>query len=157
MKCSALIEVPKWSRERYKVGQDGQLVFCGEYELPFPANYGGIPDTRAPDGHSVDIIVASQRPLEVGALVLASVVGVMSVLDGGVPDPKVVAVLEDDISLGSVTQVDQIPGLPRIKIEEFFMATKAAAGDVIELQGWGDAEAAMQLIEKAKERYLVNV
>ncbi len=156
MEYTARIEVPKGSSERYKVGQDGQLVSCGQYKLPFPANYGGILDTRAPDGQLVDIIVASRRPLDVGALALTRVVGVMHMLDAGIPDPKVIAVLKDDVTLESVTQVDQIPDLPRVRIVEFLTMTKAAAGDVIEIQGWGGADAAVELIEEAKVRYLVH-
>ena len=67
--------------------------------LPYPGNYGMIPQTLLPsalggDGDPLDVIVLGEA-VERGSVVSAKIIGMIKLLDGGEQDDKLIAVSED--------------------------------------------------------------
>jgi inorganic pyrophosphatase len=83
--AEAVIEVPRGAF--VKRDASGRIDLLSP--LPCPFNYGSVPGTRSPDGEAVDALVLGPR-LPRGARVRLPVVAVVSFLDGGLDDPKLV-------------------------------------------------------------------
>lgn len=79
------VETPKGSFR--KSGAGGRVEFVSP--LPCPFNYGCVPGTRAEDGEPVDALLLGARRRK-GETCRAAVVGVVSFLDAGCRDDKLV-------------------------------------------------------------------
>lgn len=80
-----------------------------------PVNYGFIPNTLNEDeGDEVDILVLSEKPLEIGQAVAVEPIALIRRADG---DDKVVAV---DETMKAIKSWDDVPATDRKSIEEFF-------------------------------------
>ena len=62
----------------------------------YPANYGLIPQTLAEDGDPLDVLVLCQEPVAPLTIMNARAIGLMTMLDSGKRDHKIVAVCPDD-------------------------------------------------------------
>jgi inorganic pyrophosphatase len=65
----------------------------------YPANYGFIPQTYCDDNDPLDILVLCGIEIEPLALVEAKVVGVLTMIDQGEGDDKIIAVANKDPSV----------------------------------------------------------
>ena len=81
-----VIEVSRFSFVKRR--PDGRVHFVSP--VPTLFNYGSVPNTRAADGDPLDVLLPGPR-LRRGARRRAHVLGVVDFLDGGAPDPKIVA------------------------------------------------------------------
>ena len=101
---NAVIEIPAGTHDKFEVSKtNGQIVQDIEQGLPrkikylgYPGNYGMIPKTLLPiedggDGDPLDVLVLGE-PLEKGSIVDVRLVGVLSMLDEGEIDDKLIAV-----------------------------------------------------------------
>ncbi|SHJ03718.1 inorganic diphosphatase [Wenxinia saemankumensis] len=73
------VETPKGSRHKYDVDDHGLVRIT--VELPegvsFPFSFGFVPNTKAPDGDPLDILLVTAGPVPAGALIEARVIGVL--------------------------------------------------------------------------------
>lgn len=152
----AVVEVPKGSCAIYDLERDGTLVFDRWSHHPFPADYGSILDTLAPDGDRVDVIIIASSALALGEAVQVRPIAVLNMDDRDEADDKVVAVVSGDAALEGVLSMDDSHGLTAQCIEDFLYTVKSAAGHAISFNGWGGPEAAESLILAAKERHLAR-
>ncbi len=107
-----------------------------------PALYGFIPQTYcaervaalAPgatrgDHDPLDICVLSERSVaHAEVLMNVRVVGGLRLLDGGEADDKIVAVLENDLIWGAVTDIAQLPPIFVERLEHYFETYKMQPG-----------------------------
>ena len=63
----------------------------------YPANYGFVPDTLAPDGRPLDVLVVAPFPIVPGAFVEVRALGTMHLTNERGPDAKIVAVPVNDV------------------------------------------------------------
>lgn len=153
MKCDVFVEIPKGSREKYELGPKGNLVFEGTYAIPFPANYGSILLTLAEDDDPVDCIIAGATTLQRASIVQVTPLGVLYMVDRGINDEKVVAVLESGDDLARAMSLDSLTDPTKEDIQSFLYKIKTGAGELVQFNGWGDSEAAEVLIHNAQRRY----
>jgi len=75
-----IIETPRGSRNKFKYSADDG-VFMLHRVLPpgstFPYDFGFVPSTLAEDGDPLDVLVFSDEPVAVGALILTRLIGVI--------------------------------------------------------------------------------
>src|SRR5215469_15083105 len=75
-----IIETPKGSRNKYSFDPD-QKIFCLRKILPagmsFPYDFGFVPQTLAPDGDPIDVLLLMDEPAFPGAMVPARLIGVI--------------------------------------------------------------------------------
>lgn len=62
--------------------------------LPYPENYGYVPDTLADDGDPLDVFLISEHVLTPGTIIKATIIGMVPMLDNGEKDHKLLAVFE---------------------------------------------------------------
>ena len=85
------------------------------------------------DGDPLDICVVSERPIDRADITLsARVVGGLQMVDGGEADDKIVAVLDNDLFWGHVTEIDELPHTLVERLTHYFSTYKMVPGRVAE-------------------------
>src|SRR4030081_3483847 len=95
----AVIEIPLGSNVKYELDKATGLLKVDRIihsAVFYPANYGFIPQTYAEDDDPLDVLVLCQEPLSPLTLVSARANGLMTMVDGGKRDHKILAVAVDD-------------------------------------------------------------
>lgn len=120
-----------------------------------PTNYGFIPQTLDEDGDELDTLVVCDEPIPTGVWLEAKVVGVMNFVDDGDNDHKIVVVPADDRNTGDrIKSLDDLGERWKQKVAEHFAHYKdlKKPGTTV-VEGWGDAEAAKQIIKESIDRW----
>jgi inorganic pyrophosphatase len=108
----------------------------------YPGDYGFIPCTLADDGDPLDVLVLVDEPSFPGCVMEVRPVGVLDMLDQGVPDEKILAVGRGNPRYKDVWNYSEIyPHMLR-EITHFFAIYKDLEGKRVEIKGWRDASAA---------------
>src|SRR5574344_575224 len=108
----AVIEISKGSKMKYELDKEtGMLRLDRELytSTHFPANYGFIPRTLAKDNDPLDVLVLCSEQLEPMALVRCYPIGVISMLDSGAADDKIIAIPFDDPMYNTYKDISQLP------------------------------------------------
>ena len=91
----AVIEIPLGSNVKYELDKPTGLLKVDRIihsAVFYPANYGFIPQTYAEDNDPLDVLVLCQEPVQPLALIKARAIGVMTMVDSGASDDKIIAV-----------------------------------------------------------------
>lgn len=153
------VEIPAGSFTKYEIGEEG-LVFVDRFQsmpVVYPANYGSLPRTRGGDGDPLDALVLTREPLHPGVIIKFRPIGYLKMVDGGEPDEKIIGVPSSDIdpAYDGIRGIADLPPIERQRIEAFFRVYKQLpeGRKKVELDGYGDAAEARQLIRQAMEDY----
>ena len=95
----ALIEIPKGSKNKYELDKETGLLKLDRVlytSTHYPANYGFIPRTYGDDGDPLDVLLLCSEPIEPMTLVRAYPIGVISMIDSGRYDEKIVCIPFND-------------------------------------------------------------
>ena len=119
----------------------------------YPANYGFIPQTFADDDDPLDVLVLCQEPVYPLTLVRARAIGLMTMIDGGKKDHKIIAVAIDDPEYTSFTDMTQLPSHRLNMLRRFFQDYKQLESLDVEVDQIEPVEAALPVIEAALQSY----
>jgi inorganic pyrophosphatase len=165
---TAVVEIPAGTVEKWEVkredgvmrwdikdGQPRQVKYLG-----YPCNYGMVPRTclgkeLGGDGDPLDVLVLGAA-LPRGSLVPVKIIGLIQLVDAGEKDDKLIAVPADSpfAQVDSVKQLDaKFPGITAV-LRTWFENYKGPGQ--LQCQGFGDAAAAMALLQAACESYEKN-
>jgi len=154
MEIEIVIEAPRGSRNKYEADHDTGAIWLDRMlftATQFPADYGFIPETLAPDGDPLDAVVLLDEPTFPGCHVRGRVVGLFRMHDEHGQDDKVVAVPATDPRWESFNDVADLPEHLKREIAHFFDVYKdLEPGSATEIQGWTDASTAESVIEEAR-------
>lgn len=78
--CRAVVETPKGRRSKYDFDPElGAFVLAGLLPegMSFPLDFGFIPSTKAEDGDPLDVLVMTDEPTAMGAVLDVRLVGVI--------------------------------------------------------------------------------
>ena len=95
----SVIEIPKGSKIKYELDKDTGFLLMDRIlhtSTHYPANYGFIPRTYAEDGDPLDVLVLCSETLEPLSLVKCYPIGVISMIDSGSADDKIIAIPFND-------------------------------------------------------------
>lgn len=115
----------------------------------YPANYGFVPHTLCEDGDPLDALVVARSPFIPGAVVKARPVGVLRMEDEKGGDEKLLCVPVDSLFpyYRNVSGHADLPEIVIQQIEYFFAHYKdLEPGKWVNIQGWGDADEARQIV-----------
>lgn len=157
---NVVIEIPAHSDPvKYEVDKETGAVFVDRFmstPMFYPCNYGYVPETLAPDGDPLDVLVVTPFPLISGTVVRSRPIGVLNMVDEAGDDSKLLAVPVDKLSplYKNVRGHEDLP-LPLIdQIGHFFEHYKELEPNKwVKIQGWGDAEEAKRQIVEAIAAY----
>ena len=90
-----VIEIQKGSKKKYELDKETGCIILDRIlytSTHYPANYGFIPRTLGDDGDPLDVLLLCDEVLEPLSLVRAYPIGVISMVDNGKNDEKVIAI-----------------------------------------------------------------
>jgi len=151
-----IIEIPRGSRNKYEVDHETGRVFLDRVlytSFVYPTDYGFFENTLGEDGDPLDVLVLLEYPLFPGVGVKVRPVGVLNMSDEAGGDAKVIAVPHKDPRWAHIQDVNDIPEYTRKEIEHFFAHYKdLEPGKFVNIEGWGDAARADELVQEAVAR-----
>jgi inorganic pyrophosphatase len=151
-----VIEIPLGSNVKYELDKPSGLIKVDRVlysAVYYPANYGFIPQTLAEDGDPLDVLVLCQESVVPLALIHARAVGLMTMVDSGTLDHKVIAVATGDPEFNGYKEAKQIPSHYLLMLRRFFQDYKQLERKAVEVEEIGPANSAYPVIRAALERY----
>lgn len=153
---TAVVEIPTGSSIKYELDKQTGLLRMDRmlYSAVFyPANYGFIPQTLAEDDDPLDVLVLCQEPLAPLTLVDARAIGLMTMVDSGKMDHKILAVAIDDPEYSGFSESSELPAHRLHMLRRFFQDYKTLEGKTVEVEQFQSSSTAFPIIEAALERY----
>ena len=153
---TAVVEIPTGSSIKYELDKQTGLLRMDRmlYSAVFyPANYGFIPQTLAEDDDPLDVLVLCQEPLAPMTLVDARAIGLMTMVDSGKMDHKILAVAVDDPEYNGFHESSELPAHRLHMLRRFFQDYKTLEGKTVEVEQFQSSATALPIIEAALQRY----
>jgi inorganic pyrophosphatase len=154
-----VIETPAGSRNKFAFDPD-QSTFTLKKVLPagmsFPYDFGFLPQTSAPDGDPIDVLLLMDQPAFPGISVRARLIGVIEgeQLDGKkrIRNDRLVAVAEANHMYARVRKLKDLPDQWIKELETFFVNYHQLEGKTYRLLGCKGADVAFQLLKRARSK-----
>lgn len=156
LEFTVVIEIPRGSNVKYELDKQTGLLKLDRMlhsAVYYPANYGFIPQTLAEDDDPLDVLVLCQEPVDPLTLVAARAIGLMTMVDSGKRDHKILAVAVHDPEFNSFREADELPVHRLAMIRRFFQDYKTLEGKSVEVDELSPAETSIPIIRDALERY----
>jgi inorganic pyrophosphatase len=153
---TAVIEIPLGSSVKYELDKAtgllkvDRILYSAVY---YPANYGFIPQTLAEDDDPLDVLVLCQEAVNPLTLVRARVIGLMTMIDSGKKDHKLLAVAIDDPEFNTFREASELPMHRLTMLRRFFQDYKQLEEKSVEVDDFQPAAFATPIIEDALQRY----
>ena len=155
----ALIEIPLHSKNKYEVESSTGKIKLDRVlyaSMVYPAEYGIIEETLAPDGDPLDILVISDNPTFPGCYIPARVLGYLEMTDAGKTDYKLISVVDCDPRYDDYNDLDELPNFVLKEIRNFFDNYKILQKVEVTTGKYYGKEDALKIIEECRERYTKN-
>ena len=152
----ALIEIPLGSKNKYELDKATGRIKLDRVlyaAMIYPAEYGIIENTLAPDGDALDILVICNDPTFPGCTVPARVLGYLEMVDGGKLDYKLISVVDCDPRYDSVQELEDLSPFVLKEIANFFTNYKVLQGIKVEVGEYHGKEEAIEVIEQCRKAY----
>ena len=153
----AYIEIQKGSKNKYELDKQTGLLILDRIlytSTHYPANYGFIPRSYGDDGNPLDVLVLCSENILPQSLVRCFPIGVISMLDQGKNDDKIVAVPFNDPVYNTYSDVFQLPQHVMDEMAHFFTVYKSLEQKdtvIDEIRGPKEAKA---IIQRALDAYV---
>lgn len=152
----AIIEIPKGASNKYELDKQTGML-CLDRVLSsavyYPANYGFIPQTLAEDDDPLDVLVFCTEQIPPLCICDVRIVGMMSMIDEGDPDHKIVGVLHNDPEYADYTTASDFPKHTFKMLKRFLEDYKTLEGKQVEVDEILPPEAADAVMEHALTAY----
>ncbi len=122
-----VIEISKGSKKKYELDKETGCIILDRIlytSTQYPANYGFIPRTYASDDDPLDVLLLCSETLEPLTLVRAFPIGMISMIDGGKSDEKIIAVPFNDPNYNVYSDISQLPTHIFDEMRHFFSVYK---------------------------------
>jgi inorganic pyrophosphatase len=153
-----IVETPAGSRNKFAYDPE-QGIFALKKVLPagmvFPYEFGFLPQTIAPDGDPIDVLLLMDEPAFPGCAVKARLIGVIEgeQLDGKekIRNDRLVAVAEVNHMYANIRSLKDLPAKWLDEVQDFFVNYHGLEGKKYRLLGCKGQEVARGLIQKARK------
>lgn len=152
-----VIEITKGSKKKYELDKETGFLLLDRIlytSTHYPANYGFIPRTYGDDGDPLDVLLICAEPIEPMTLVRAYPIGVITMIDNGRCDEKIIAIPFNDPNYNMYKDIDELPKHLFEEMRHFFTVYKNLEHKetaVDEAKGKADA---MQVIKNCIDNYI---
>ena len=152
----ALIEIPLGSKNKYELDEKTGRIMLDRVlyaAMIYPAEYGIIENTLAPDGDALDILVICSDPTFRGCTVPARVLGYLDMEDGGKLDYKLISVVDCDPRYADIRNLSDLSPFVLKEIANFFANYKVLQNIQVKVGEYHPREDAIRIIEQCREAY----
>ncbi len=156
LEFNALVEIPMGSSVKYELDKKTGLLRLDRVlysAVYYPANYGFIPQTYAEDDDPLDVLVLCQEAVAPMTLVTARAIGLMTMIDSGKRDHKILSVAVGDPEFNGYREAAELPSHRLMMLRRFFQDYKYLEGKAVEVDEIQPAEIALPIIEESLQRY----
>ena len=153
---NAIIEIPFGASVKYELDKISGLIKMDRVlysAVYYPANYGFIPQTLAEDDDPLDVLVLCQETVVPLTLIHARTIGIITMIDQGEKDHKIIAVATEDPEFNSYREAAEMPSHRLHMLRRFFQDYTQLEGKVVEVDEILPAKMAYPIIEDALARY----
>ena len=151
------IEITKGQKQKYELDKETGYLMLDRIlytSTHYPANYGFIPRTYGDDKDPLDVLLLCAQTLEPMTLVKAKPIGVISMIDNGQGDEKIIAVPSNDPTYNHYTDISQLPTHIFDEMSHFFTVYKNLENKQTAVNEVMGREKAIEIIQKAIADYI---
>jgi inorganic pyrophosphatase len=155
-----VVEIPRGSRNKYEFDEEARVYRLDRVlssAVFYNFDYGFIEGTRAGDGDHTDALLVIDEPTFTGCHVWARPIGGLEMRDEKGFDFKVLCVALGDAHQQHIERLDQVRPHRLVEIEQFFNTYKALEDKAVDVVGWRDQEAALQVLRDDRTAWLREV
>lgn len=152
----AVIEISKGSKKKYELDKESGLIILDRIlytSTHYPANYGFIPRTYADDNDPLDVLVVCSEPIDSMVLVQCYPIGVISMIDSGRMDDKIIAIPFEDPMYNSYRGIEALPTHIFNEMQHFFQVYKELESKDTAVDEVRGQKEAVEIIAKAIKSY----
>ncbi len=152
-----VVEISKGSRKKYELDKETGLIILDRIlytSTHYPANYGFIPRTYGDDGDPLDVLLLCAENLEPMSLVRAYPIGVISMIDNGRNDEKIIAIPYEDPNYNHYTNIDDLPRHLFEEMRHFFSVYKNLENKEMAVNEVSGREVAIKIIAEGINHYI---
>lgn len=154
-----VVEISKGSKKKYELDKETGFIILDRIlytSTRYPANYGFIPRTYGDDNDPLDVLLLCSEKLEPMTLVRAYPIGVITMIDDGKNDEKIIAIPFTDPNYNCYKDIDDLPKHIFDEMRHFFEIYKNLEHKETAVDDVSDRKAALKVIEEAIENYKEN-
>ena len=152
----AVIEISKGSKMKYEFDKKTGLLRLDRVlhtSTHYPANYGFIPLTYAADNDPLDVLVLCSERIDSMVLAECYPIGVITMLDSGAADDKIIAIHAGDPTYNGYTDISQLPKHIKLKAISQITEIKTLESKETVIDEAKGRDEAVRIINEAIERY----
>ena len=152
-----VIEIPKGYKQKYELDKETGALILDRIlytSTHYPANYGLIPRTLSDDGDPLDVLVLCSESLEPLSMVRCYPIGVITMLDNGASDEKIIAIPFNDPTYNNYNDISELPAHIFDEMRHFFSVYKQLENKQTAVDEVADRKAAVRIIESCIQNYL---
>lgn len=152
----AVIEISKDSKKKYELDKETGYIILDRIlytSTHYPANYGFIPRTYGDDNDPLDVLLLCSEKLEPLTLARAYPIGVISMIDSGSNDEKIIAIPFNDPTYNNYRDISELPAHIFDEMMHFFKVYKHLENKqtaVKEIMGRNEA---IKIVKSAIDNY----
>ncbi len=157
---NAIIEIPQGGKVKYELDKESGLLRVDRVlysSVVYPANYGFIPQTLGDDDDPLDVLVLMQETVAPLSIVRARPIGMMTMIDQGHADEKIICVHLDDPAFNGYFHIRELPQHRLRELRRFFEDYKKLEEKEVLVQEFLGTEEAHRVILESMMRYTRQV
>ena len=148
-----VVEIPFRSRNKYEIDKTTGRIRLDRVlysAMGYPAEYGTIENTLAPDGDPLDILILATEPTYPGCIIPARIIGYLTMYDEGKADYKLISVVDTDPRFDHIRELSDVEPFTLKEIKNFFENYKTLQGIDVEVGDYHTKEEALSLLEECR-------
>ncbi len=153
---NAIVEITSGSKNKYEIDKKSGRIKLDRVinsSNVYPAEYGTIEETLSPDGDPLDILILSNEKTYPGCIIPARVLGYLDMVDNGLLDYKLIAVVDVDPKFKEINDLDDLDEITLKEIKNFFENYKSLDDIEVSVGSFHKKDEALKVIEECKKRY----
>ena len=153
---NVIIECPKGSKNKYEIDKENGLIKLDramKTSQDYPFDYGFVPQSFWDDGDALDVVLLATYPLAPGILVEARPIGIMTMVDCGDSDDKIIAVPKSDPRFDEIKNLGDVNPHTLKEMRHFFETYKTIEGMKVVVKGFKKKQDALVAIKRGLKMY----
>lgn len=152
-----VVEISKGSKKKYELDKETGYIILDRIlytSTHYPANYGFIPRTLGDDNDPLDVLLICAEALEPLTLVRAYPIGVITMMDNGRSDEKIIAIPYNDPNYNQYKDIDELPKHIFDEMKHFFSVYKNLEHKTTAVDEVSNRDEAIKIIKNAIDNYI---